>query len=191
MERKNLEDTSPSMKKIWTDKSFLAFLSIALLSGLLSYAVGGTKALQKGLEASWDMMVLIIPRLIAAFLLAGFIQVLIPKNLILRWIGDKSGLRGILIAFLAGVLTPAGPMISFPIVASLHHLGAHYAPLIAYLTSWELFGFMRIAVWEMPFMGLKFVLFRVAVSFTLPLLAGFAARKIVRHLGGTLGLEKD
>lgn len=179
------------MKKLWTDKSFLAFLSIALLSGLLSYAAGGRETLQKGLDASWDMMVLIIPRLVAAFLLAGFIQVLIPKDLILRWIGDKSGLRGILIAFLAGVLTPAGPLISFPIVASLYRLGAHYAPLIAYLTSWELFGFMRIAVWEMPFMGFKFVLLRVAVSITFPLLAGFTARKIVRHLGGTLGLEKD
>ena len=179
------------MKRIWTDKSLLAFTSIALASGLLSYAVGGGVTLQKGLDASWDLMVLIVPRLIAAFLLAGFLQVLIPKNLILRWIGDKAGFRGILIASLAGMLTPAGPMISFPIVASLYHMGAHYAPLIAYLTSWELFGFMRIAVWEIPFMGLKFVLLRVAVSFTLPLLAGFIARKIVRHWGGALGLEKD
>ena len=85
------------MKKIFTDKSFLIFTSIALLSAYGCYVKGGNQAVLEGLKAAWSMVVLVGPRLLAAFIMAGFVQVLLPKDLIKKWLGAKSGMRGILI----------------------------------------------------------------------------------------------
>ena len=37
------------------------------------------------------MLFEIVPRMIGAFILAGFVEVLIPKDLIMKWIGEGSG----------------------------------------------------------------------------------------------------
>jgi uncharacterized membrane protein YraQ (UPF0718 family) len=65
--------------------------------------------------------------------------VIIPKELIIKWVGAKSGLRGIIIATLIGVITPGGAMLSFPLGGGLFFkIGAGYGPVVAYITSWEL-----------------------------------------------------
>lgn len=178
------------MKKIFTDKSFLVFAVIALLSGYGCYAKGGGDAVIKGLKAGWAMVVLVGPRLMAAFILAGFVQVLLPKDLIIKWVGAESGMRGILIASSVGVITPGGPMLSFPLVAVLFKLGAGYGPLVAYLTSWVSLSFYRAAIWEIPFMGIKFTTLRFLVSLILPVVAGLTAQKIARFFDGALTEEQ-
>jgi len=175
------------IKKLLTDKSLLAFTGIALLLGGACYLKGGDAAVRRGLGDAWAMMVLVGPRLLAAFVLAGFIQVLLPKELIMRWMGAKSGFRGILIASVVGLITPGGAIIAFPLLAALFKLGAGYGPLVAYLTSWELLSLYRAAVWDIPFMGMKFTVLRFAVSFFLPLLAGLTAQKISASWDSTGG----
>ena len=55
---------------------------------------------------------------------------------------------------------------------------------MAYLTAWELIAVQRMVVWEIPFMGTRFVLFRLLVSLPLPLLAGMIARSLAARFGG-------
>ena len=179
------------MKKIFTDKSFLVFTGISILSGYGCYATGGSAAVIEGLEAAWAMLASVGSRLLAAFILAGFVQVLLPKNLIVKWVGAKSGMRGILIATTVGMITPGGPMISFPLVAALFNLGAGYGPLIAYLTSWGNLNFFRIAVWEIPFMGVKFTALGFFVSLILPVVAGLSAQKLARFFEVLLAKGKE
>ena len=59
-----------------------------------------------GLKSAMRMTVEILPLLIFAFIVAGYVQVLIPKELLSKWVGAESGLRGILIGTFAGGLTP-------------------------------------------------------------------------------------
>jgi len=179
------------MKKFFTDKSFLVFTGIALLSGYGCYVKGGTEFVLTGLKASWAMLALVGSRLLAAFILAGFVQVLLPKNQIIKWVGAKSGMRGILIASSVGVITPGGPMISFPLVAALFKLGAGYGPLVAYLTSWSVLSIYRIAIWEIPFMGLKFTALRFFASLILPVVAGLSAQKLSRFFEDPLVEDKE
>jgi uncharacterized membrane protein YraQ (UPF0718 family) len=164
------------------DTSFLVFAGIAVIAGALCYAKG-EDFFRRGVEASVSMTLDVLPRLLAAFLLAGFVEVLMPRDLIRKWIGDKSGLTGIVIASLAGALTPGGPMASFPLIAALYKLGADFGPLVAYLTAWELIAVQRMVVWEIPFMGTRFVLFRLLVSLPLPILAGMIARTLAARFG--------
>jgi hypothetical protein len=45
--------------------------------------------------------------------------------------------------------------------------------LVAYMTSWSLFGLQRIIAWEAPLMGWKFVITRVVSTIAFPVLAGW------------------
>ncbi len=72
-------------------------------------------------------------------------------------------------------------MLSFPILAGLHQAGAGLGPLVAYLTGWSLLGLHRILAWELPLLGPRFVVVRLAVSLVLPPLVGYLAGTIARR----------
>jgi uncharacterized membrane protein YraQ (UPF0718 family) len=133
-----------------------------------------------GLKASMGLLWAILPRLIAALVLTGMLQVLISAEFIERFFGRTAGHRGIFIAFVAGILTPGGPMVSFPIVAVFYQSGAPLSVLVTYVTSWSLFGFQRVIAWELPFMGSRFVLARVLPTLFLPIVAGYLVRLLYR-----------
>lgn len=162
------------------DTSFIALSVLAFIGIVICYAKGKVFFLN-GVEASLSTLKQVLPKLIGAFFLAGFGQVLVPRNLINKWMGAKSGFKGITIATLAGAFTPGGPLILFPLIGALYKMGVDYGPLVAYLTSWEILGMQRILIWEIPFMGIKFVLLRYAVSLVLPILAGIIASKVALY----------
>jgi uncharacterized membrane protein YraQ (UPF0718 family) len=82
-------------------------------------------------------------------------------------------MRAILMATAAGMITPGGPMVSVPFMVALAHSGAALPSLVAYMTSWSLFGLQRIIAWEAPLMGWHFVWVRVLPSLAFPVLAGW------------------
>jgi uncharacterized membrane protein YraQ (UPF0718 family) len=90
-----------------------------------------------------------------------------------RHFGRQAGFRALVIAALAGMVTPGGPMVSLPFMVAAAHSGAGLPSLVAYMTSWSLFGLQRIIAWEAPLLGWKFVLTRVASSLAFPVLAGW------------------
>jgi uncharacterized protein len=128
---------------------------------------------KQGVTATAALIIEITPRMLAAFVIAGLIQVIVPRELIVQWMGHGSGARGILIGMLFGTVTPGGPMTHFPIIASFLKIGVGIGPLVAYLTAWSLFGLNRVIMWEIPFMGAQIVAVRVAVSLFFPFLAGW------------------
>ena len=77
--------------------------------------------------------------------------------------------------YIAGVLTPGGPMVSVPLMVALATSGVAMGPLVAYMTAWSLFGMQRIIAWEAPLMGWKFVAVRVVPSLAFPVIAGWLA----------------
>ena len=83
---------------------------------------------------------------------------------------------------MAGVITPGGPFTSFPIVFALWVAGADIGALVAYIAAWSLIGIYRLVIWEIPMMGMDLSLLRFFVSIPLPILAGFAARWLVKYL---------
>jgi uncharacterized membrane protein YraQ (UPF0718 family) len=131
---------------------------------------------RNGLQMLW----FVLPRLIPALLLAGMLQVLVPQEVVSRYLGREAGFRSILIASAAGVVTPGGPMVTVPFLVALANSGAAMAPLVAYMTSWSLFGMQRIIAWEAPLMGWHFVVVRVLPSLAFPVLAGWLVQTFYR-----------
>ena len=151
----------------------LAVLAVAF--GIVAYLKDPGLPLigaRNGLQMLW----FVLPRLVPALILAGMLQVLVPQEVVARYLGRDAGFRSILIASLAGVLTPGGPMVTVPFLVALANSGAAMAPLVAYMTSWSLFGMQRIIAWEAPLMGWHFVAVRVIPSLAFPVLAGWLVK---------------
>jgi len=154
------------------DPSTLVLLALALILAAVAYVKDPGLPLV-GAKNGVSMLKIILPRLVPALLLAGLMQVLVPEEVVSRYFGRQSGLRAILIATVAGMLTPGGPMVSVPFMVALAHSGAALPPLVAYMTSWSLFGMQRIIAWEAPLMGWKFVMVRVVPSLAFPVVAAW------------------
>jgi len=153
---------------------------IALIFVISGYISGEGKHIS-GLKSAAKMTVEIIPLLIFAFIIAGMVQVLIPKELIAKWVGGESGLKGILIGTVAGGLTPGGPYVSLPIVAGLIKAGAGVGTMVAFLTSWSLWAVGRLPM-EFGILGWKFTLVRLACTFFFPPIAGIIAQLFFSNL---------
>ncbi len=121
----------------------------------------------------FSMLGFVLPRMVVALLLAGLMQVLVPQDFVSRHFGQGGGLRGLVLATLAGVVTPGGPMVTMPFMVALANSGAALSSLVAYMTAWSLFGLQRIIAWEAPLMGWRFVFARVVPSLAFPLIAGW------------------
>ena len=59
-------------------------------------------------------------------------------------------------------------------------MGADAGAVVAFITSWTLIGYTRALVWELPFFGSDFVIWRIVAAVPLPIIAGILARIVVR-----------
>lgn len=134
---------------------------------------------EKGLRIGGGYLAVMAPRMFCAVFMASFAAELLPGDLISSWLGSESGMKGILIASVAGIMVPAGGVVAFPLALAMIKLGVGLPQLTAFLTSWEVFAIHRILAWEIPFLGVQFVGLRVSSSFMLPPLAGISAAGIL------------
>src|SRR5207245_3302084 len=162
------------------DPSTIVLVVLALVLAAVAYLKDPGLPLI-GAKNGFSMLRFILPRLVPALMLAGLMQVLIPEAVISRHFGRAGGLRAILMATVAGVLTPGGPMVSVPFMVALANSGAALPSLVAYMTSWSLFGVQRIIAWEAPLMGWHFVVVRVIPSLAFPIVAGWLVAVFYRE----------
>jgi uncharacterized membrane protein YraQ (UPF0718 family) len=131
----------------------------------------------EGLSKGFHMTITILPMLIFAFIAAGMIQVLVPHEILTRWIGKESGIKGIFIGTVVGALTPGGPYVSLPIAAGLLRSGAGVGVMVAFLTGWSLWAVQRLPM-DIGIMGWKFAVIRFFSTFFFPPIAGIIAHWI-------------
>ena len=157
----------------------IIFVLLAVGLGIACYARGGMALVSDGLRAGVRGIGPLLPMLVVIVLLVGFIEVLLPRETVAKWLSDESGLRGLGVAWAAGVLTPGGGPIGLPIVAMLLRAGAGAGVLVTYLTSIALLSFVRIPL-ELGIYGLRLTLVRIASTAILPFLAGGLALLVTR-----------
>jgi uncharacterized membrane protein YraQ (UPF0718 family) len=153
-----------------------AFVILAVLAGVASFYAykKGDGSHLRGLRIAGNTFVNIGPLLLIAFLLAGFMQVVIPPELIKHWLGEEAGLKGIFIGSLGGALIPGGPYIAFPVIAAIFKSGAGLGTAVAFVTGWAMWGVITI-MFELAIVGHRFTLLRLSLVFIFPPLAGILA----------------
>jgi uncharacterized membrane protein YraQ (UPF0718 family) len=128
-----------------------------------------------GVKSALNMTVEILPLLVFAFVVAGMVQVLLPRELLSKWVGVESGMRGIIIGAVAGGLSPGGPFVNLPLAAALLRSGASFGTMVAFLTGWSLWAVSRLPM-EVGILGWKFTLIRIASTCFFPPIAGLVAQ---------------
>lgn len=145
----------------------MAFLAIILM--WIGYVQGNKHV--EGLQIAGRLTFEVLPLLIFAFIVAGMVQVILPRDMISQWVGAESGLRGILIGSVAGGFTPGGPYVTLPVAAGLLRAGASTPTMVAFVTAWSLWAVSRLPM-EFGILGWKFTLIRLASTFIFPPIAG-------------------
>jgi len=137
-------------------------------------------SVRRSLDLALVQARLVAPRIFFAVLGAGFIAALVPPELVAAVIGGDTGFLGLLIASVLGAITPGGPMLAFAVGSAALEVGGGTPQIIAFVSAWGLYNLNRTTVWEMPIIGRRATLQRIAVALPVPLLLGLVAGEIAR-----------
>ena len=161
-------------------------ISTAIIA-LAAFTAGAVVYLRDGREHFLDIQFgdvtlfgEMLPKVLAGCLIGAFVTLLLPREAVARWVGAESGFAGLLIAALFGWLLPGGPITIYPVAGAFLAMGADAGAVVAFITSWTLIGYTRALVWELPFFGPDFVIWRIVAAIPLPIIAGLLARMVVR-----------
>ena len=155
------------------DFTTVLLIIVAILFILLAYQ-RHDGSLMIGLRSGGQTFLKLIPLFIAVFIIVGLSEVLVPKELVSRWLGEQSGWRGILLASGLGMVMPPSIFVSFPLAATLYKAGAGIGAGVAFVTSWSLLTLFRMPL-EVSIVGLRPTLIRMGVGLIFPIIAGFVA----------------
>lgn len=158
------------------DWGLVIVASLSLGSALYVLAKEGLGVAREILTEDFWLFASILPKVMLGCLIGALIRLLISRETIERFVGEGSGLLGLAIAGLIGMLFPAGPFTIFPLAVVLMASGADRGAAITFVSAWLLIGINRAIIWEMPFFGTDFVLFRFLISLPMPLLLGLLSR---------------
>jgi uncharacterized membrane protein YraQ (UPF0718 family) len=122
-----------------------------------------------------------LPILLLGFLIAGLVQMLVPKELISRWLGAQSGVKGVLLACVVGGLVPGSPYAIFPLVAGFYRAGAGLGAVVGFVSAWSLWSVSRLPI-EMALIDPRAALIRFGITFIVPPIAGLIANVATRLL---------
>ena len=134
-----------------------------------------------GLLAAGDTLWRNLPPLLLSFVVAGLAQVLIPRDLITRWLGSEAGAKGVLIGCVVGGLVPGAPHATFPLMATLYRAGASLGAVVGFVSAWALWSVARLPV-EMALIDHRAALIRYGITFVVPPIAGLVAEVVARLL---------
>lgn len=136
----------------------------------------GTKAATSSLLNLKEMFKLIPP----IFIIMGLLDVWIPKEFLIKYMGHESRVIGLIIAFLLGTAA-AGPLyVAFPIGQLLLKKGARLAYVIFFLGVWSSTK-LTIILFEIASLGLKFTMIQIGISLPLNLLIACIIEKSVSN----------
>lgn len=133
--------------------------------------------LKAGARTFWSNL----PLLLLSFAVAGLARVLIPPEIIRRWLGEESGWRGILVGCIVGGLVPGAPYAVFPVVGALYTAGAGIGAVVGFVSAWSLWSVTRIPL-EVALIGPRVTLIRMLATLVFPPLAGLIAQDFLARV---------
>lgn len=123
------------------------------------------------------MFISVLPLLVCAFIIVGFISILIPKELLQGWLGEGAGWKGLLIGPAVGALIQGGPLAFFPLYDAVFRESIGTGTAIAMITAWGMINVGHLP-YEFAFLGPHFVALKYCMYIVIPSLAGLLAALI-------------
>ena len=137
--------------------AIIAFIGLGVF--LVFYPNYAPKAGQSLLQQGLTMLFVIPP----IFLLLGLLDVWVPRETMMRFMGPGSGLKGLVLSFALGSAA-AGPLYgAFPVAAVLMRKGAGFTNILIFIGAWSTTK-VPMLLFEMQALGARFALSRLLID---------------------------
>jgi len=162
------------MKPLLCRYATVFIAAAAFILFLLVLPVYQAKALQT-ITFQAETMLLVIPPI---FILLGLLDVWVPREQMMRFMGPDSGLKGGTLAFLLGSFA-AGPLYgAFPVAAVLMKKGASFINILIFIGAWSTTK-IPMLLFESSALGPRFALSRLAIDIVGIILIALAIKALL------------
>lgn len=157
-------------------KRYKVFVALAIINILLIIffpCIG-----QKSLNITWNNTLEMLSVIPPIFILLGLLDVWIQRETMIKFMGEKSGIIGIAIAFLLGSAA-AGPLYAaFPVAGVLLKKGSKFSNVLIFIGAWSTTK-IPMLLFETSAMGWKFMLTRFLIDIPGIAIIAYATEKLL------------
>ena len=131
-------------------------------------------------------MLTIIPPI---FILLGLLDTWVQKETLVKYMGEKSGIIGVLIAFLVGSVASGPLYAAFPIATVFLKKGSKFSNVLIFIGAWSTTK-IPLLLFEASSIGLNFTLLRLALNIPGIALIAFFTEKLLGEEGKVAIVKK-
>lgn len=121
------------MKKILLKNKFLVFSVILLIV----FSIVDISITYKALDNTFNQVISMLMIVPPIFILIGLFDVWVPREKVIALMGEKSGARGMFLAFLLGAFSAGPTVAAFPVAIIMLKKGAKYSNVMFFIMTWS------------------------------------------------------
>ncbi len=143
------------LKRYWF---FILMIAVMLVIAFLNHDLGIKAA---GITTyTLKEMAWVIPPI---FILLGLLDLWVPREIMIKYMGEGSGIKGVILAFALGSAA-AGPLYgAFPVAGMLMSKGAKFSNVLIFIGAWSTTK-IPMFLFEMAALGSKFAVTRLMID---------------------------
>lgn len=152
------------------------FLIIAAIIAAMTFVNFelGVKALSISALSIKEMLLVIPP----IFVLLGLLDVWVPREIMIKYMGQGSGIIGVILAIIIGSVA-AGPLYgAFPVAAVFMKKGVKFNNILIFIGAWSTTK-IPMLLFEMSSLGVKFAITRLLVDIPGIIIIAYIISKII------------
>lgn len=127
---------------------------------------------REGLSRGIKMFVKLLPALVLVLVLVSLVLFLLPDELIIKYLGEGSGMKGWLVAAFFGSVAMIPGFIAYPLAGMLVKSGVAYGTIAVFITTLMMVGIVTLPI-EAEFFGWRTSLIRNGLSLIAAIFIGF------------------
>ena len=116
------------------------------------------------LKKAWKSFENIMPQFLSIILIIGVMLAVLTPEQISRFLGQDSGIMGVIMAAFIGAVTLIPGFVAFPLASALLHNGAGITQIAAFVSTLMMVGIITIPV-EIEYFGKKVTIIRNLSAF--------------------------
>ncbi len=162
------------MKKIIKRYRVFLLVLIAMLLLTLFHRELGLKSLRISANSVKEMLLVIPP----IFLLLGLLDVWVPRETMVKYMGEGSGIKGVLLAIFIGSAA-AGPLYgAFPVAAVFMRKGVKFMNILIFIGAWSTTK-IPMFLFEIAALGNTFAITRLLIDIPGIIIIAFLLSKMI------------
>ena len=164
------------MKSFLKRYQFFLGLTVVIILLRLFYPALGSRSIEISIKSLIEMFIIVPP----IFLLLGLFDIWVPRETIVKLMGEKSGLIGISLAILLGSFS-AGPLYAaFPVAAVLINKGCKFSNILLFVGAWATTK-IPMLLFEAGSMGWQFMITRLAINIPGIIIMAYLVEMIISY----------